>query len=399
MFGDHSVDPYPMLQELHGFGEQTMMPDGYLAVFGYDACNELMRSPSFGRANPDRGSRVMWPIPLSESQRAELRRIEPTNLGLWLQLIDGDEHARQRKLVSRVFSPTNLRQLQPNVERAANQLVEAIPLGESIDLVDRLAYSLPAHVMGELIGLPIGDRDWFAVRARAQRFDRDPTSTFELLREAAQARVDLAAYVRDLIALRRVDPRDDVASALIGATDDGDRLSEPELISLVTMLYIAGYSTTGNLLSNGIRALLDHPVELDRLRADRVMLPRAVEEIIRFDPSVISVDYHAAVDGVFRGESVAAGTEVHVFTGVANRDPAIFSAPEQFIADRSESPPLSFGAGAHHCIGAALARMEVKAALAALLDRFDTWTIDDANPPQIPLFNYRGYESMRMIFS
>jgi cytochrome P450 len=391
-------DPYPLLEKLHDYGDHSFMPEGYVAVWGYEVSNALMHSPSYGRVPPDPTLRAVFKHDLTEEQAVELRAADTVQLGKWLQLVDPPEHTRLRSLVSRAFTPRRVGASRPLIERTVARLLDQVVPGEPIDFVSRLAYPLPTQVVGELVGLPIDERGWFALTTGTQAADRDPHATFDDLLAAARARHDLARYILGLIDERRRSPKEDLATALINAQQAGDRLSEPELVAMILMLYIAGFSTTAHMITNGLHALLCHPDQLARLRSDPALVRPAMEEILRYDSMVISVDYCAKEDNDLLGEPVPTNTPVHVFLGAANRDPSVVVDPSLFIIDRHGPPHLSFGSGVHFCLGAALARLEGEVFLAALADRFGSIEVADPAPRRRDSFNYREFDSLTVVF-
>src|SRR5438105_6224387 len=196
-------DPYPLLEQLHGHGEHTFMPDGYVAVWGYRASHELMRSPSYGRVPPDPTLRAVFKHDLTQDQAARLRAADTAELGKWLQLVDPPEHTRLRSLVSRAFTPKRLESYRPLIDRTVARLLDGVVPAEPVDFVSRLGYPLPTQVVGELVGLPIDERGRFALKTGTQSADRDPHATFDDLLGAARARHDLARYILGLIEERR----------------------------------------------------------------------------------------------------------------------------------------------------------------------------------------------------
>lgn len=252
-------------------------------------------------------------------------------------------------------------------------------------------------MIGDLVGVPLAEREWFAARAATQRFERDPASTFEQLLSAVRARRELSAYISTLIEERRRNPAHDLLTDLIGAMELGE-ITMPELLALVLMMYLAGHSTTAHMLGNGLHALINHPDQLERLRADRTLLHRAAEEILRYDTMVISVDYRSQAGTVIGGVDVPAGAPAHVFLGAANRDPDVFTEPDRFDITRNEGPHISFGGGPHFCLGAALARLESEVALGVLLDRFRSMELVSDIPPRQDSFNYRSFQHLSVVF-
>jgi cytochrome P450 len=392
-------DPYPLLEQLHGHGDHTLMPEGYVAVWGYEASNALMHSPAYGRVPPDPTLRAVFKHDLTPEQALQLGQADTVELGKWLQLVDPPEHTRLRSLVGRAFTPKRVAAARPLIERTVRRLLDDIVPGEATDFVSRLAYPLPTQVVGELVGLPIDERAWFAATVSTQSPDRDPHATFDDLLAAARGRHELARYISGLIDERRRSPVDDLATALIQAQEAGDQLSEPELVAMVLMLYMAGFSTTAHMVTNGVHALLRHPDQLARLRADPALVRPAIEEILRYDSMVITVDYCAKDDNDLLGDRVARNTPVHVFLGAANRDPRVFANPSSFVVDRPGPPHLSFGSGVHFCLGAALARLEAEVFLHALVNRFAVIELADDEPRRRDSFNYREFESLMVTFA
>jgi cytochrome P450 len=252
------------------------------------------------------------------------------------------------------------------------------------DILDVVGFPLPVRVIGELVGVPESDRDRFRGLVRAAATALEPGTTEAQLDDAQSAMGEMQEYFRALIATRRGDPRDDLTSALIAARDDQDlaaedRLTEDEMIITLILIFAAGFETTTNLIGNGVLSLLRHPAELARLRADRSLVPAAVEEILRFE-SPVQVDARRALEDAEIGEvTIPAGDWVITFLGAANRDPAVFDDPETFRIVPRPAQVMSFASGIHYCLGASLARLEGQAVFGQLLDRFATieWLDDE----------------------
>jgi cytochrome P450 len=287
--------------------------------------------------------------------------------------------------------------MRASVEAHFTALLDGLEPGQPLDFVRQVAFPVPTAVIGEMVGLPVADRAWFARHAAAQRHDKDPGARFEDLLAAAEGRGAIARYVGDLIDERRRALRDDLVSALITAEHDGDRLTRPELIALTSMLYIAAYGTTADSLCNTMLTLLAHPDQLGRLRADPALTRRAYDEVLRFEPVVLTVDYWTKEDVELAGSALPAGTPLHLFLGAANRDPAAFADPDRFDIGRDGPASLSFGAGAHFCLGSQLARLEGEVALSGLLARFSRWELAEPAPERIDYFNYRSHRSITVV--
>lgn len=287
---------------------------------------------------------------------------------------DGSDHARLRKLVSRTFTVRRVNELRPRVEEIAEDLLSALPghaEDGTVDLLEHYAYPLPITVICELVGVPEPDRarwrEWSAVLARFDPSDASAANT---------VLGQMIAHIKDLIARCRTEPGQDLLSALVRVRDeDGGRLSEAELITMVFTLVIAGHETTAHLLGNGVAALLAHPGQLAALRADPALAPAAVHEMQRWcGPVVITRLRYAAEEVELGGRTLAPGTPVQPLLVGANRDPGVFADPDRFDITRHHGRPgeahVGFGHGIHYCLGAALARQECEVALLALLRRY-----------------------------
>lgn len=279
--------------------------------------------------------------------------------------MDPPDHTRLRTLVAKAFTVRRVEELRPRAREITEELVRDMKeAGPPVDLVDRFALSLPVAVICELLGVPVADRPRFRV------WSDNALSTSRLTAEQFQAsREEMRDYMRGLIADHRDHPRDDLMTALIEARDEQDRLSELELVDLCVGILVAGHETTASQIPNFVMTLLDHPEALDKLRADPSLVPGAVEELLRFVPLGAGAGFprYATEDVQVGDVLVKAGEPVVVAIGAANRDGLRFEDPNTL---RVESPPeqhLGFGHGVHHCLGAALARMELQEALWTLL--------------------------------
>jgi cytochrome P450 len=257
------------------------------------------------------------------------------------------------------------------------------------DFIDDFAFPLPVAVIGELLGVPEADR------AAVQPLVRDWTLILDLfdadvLARANAAAAEIRSYLADLAHERRGNPRDDLISALVLATEATDRLSEDELVTMAALLFSAGFETTTHLLGNGLVALLANPDQADALRNDADLAPTAVEELVRFDSSVQLVGRAALADTAIAGVPIAKGDRVVCYTGAANHDPQRFPEPDRLDLTRHDGAPLSFGGGIHYCLGAPLARLEAQLAFPALLTRYPDLQLADGAQRRDSL-TLRGY--------
>jgi cytochrome P450 len=284
---------------------------------------------------------------------------------------DPPEHTRLRRVVGKVFTGRAVERLRPRIERAADDLLNAFPVGETVDLLDAYALPLPITVICELIGVPAADqqdfRDWTL-----------PFVTMATNEEKAVANRLLAAYLTQLIENKTADPGSDLLSELIHTPDeDGRRLSPSETLSMVFLLLVAGFETTVNLIANGVLALLRHPGQLALLRSDPSLLPGAIEEILRFDGPVNLATLRYTTEPVRVGQpEIPADQLVHVALLAANRDGRRFPDPDTFDITRPSGGHVAFGHGIHHCLGAPLARLEGQIAIGGLFGRFPDVTLD-----------------------
>jgi len=309
--------------------------------------------------------------------------------------LDPPDHDRLRGLLARAFTPRQVARVKPITEAIAETLADAVPkdargVGE-VDLYDSFAQKLPLQVICSLLAIPSIDfeavGEWTAALSLATA-----TPTPEARAATDRAILCFDAYVTEQIALRRAKPGDDLLSALIAAEADGDRLSREELVAMVVQLLYAGHETTRNLIGNGLITLLDHPAELARLRREPERMNAAVEEILRYEPPILFLSRVALADAEIAGVAVREGDLIHVNLASANRDPAIYAAPDRFDVARAEARHLSFGWGQHFCMGANVARMEGRVALAALLRRFAKIELVGPRPDWAPATALRTLE-------
>jgi len=279
---------------------------------------------------------------------------------------DPPAHTRYRSLVQPAFGRKVVRTLEEMVRSAATSLVADLPKGSPVDVVEHLAVPLPVQVIGMLLGLP--ESEWDKVWAWSEA-SIPGTDIWNAPERREALRAEMMAELARAVAAGREHPRDDVISQLGAVELDGDRLSDDELAMFLNQLLVAGNETTRNTISGGLVAFAEHPDQWERLRADRSLVGPAVEEILRWTTAVIYFMRTATTDTQLGGQAVAAGDPVVMLYASANRDEAEFGADaDQFRVDRSPNHHVAFGFGAHFCLGAALARLEVAAVLDALLD-------------------------------
>ncbi|MEV6564799.1 cytochrome P450 family protein [Streptomyces kronopolitis] len=288
----------------------------------------------------------------------------PPALDANLLNIDPDDHLRLRRLVSKGFTPRHVEQLRARVVTVAAQLADRLAEAGQADLVTTFANPLPLVIIGDLLAVPEADSRTFSGWVGAMFAPEYPGHT-------AEAIGHIHRYLVDLIAARRARPADDLLSSLIATRDDGARLSEDELVSLAFLILMAGSENTQHLISGGLLTLLRHPDQLRTLRARPALMPEAVEELFRFaHPNQMAIRRFPTEPVDIGGVRIPAGDTVLLGLASAHRDPARYPAPDRFDPRRADKAHLALGHGVHYCLGAALARLEIRTALTTLLDRF-----------------------------
>ncbi|SFT61012.1 cytochrome P450 PksS [Actinopolyspora lacussalsi subsp. righensis] len=332
-------------------------------VSRYEDCRLLLADDRFLRSPGEQGPAMLAGFP--DSVREPIRLMTTSNM----ILMDDPGHRRLRKLVAKPFTPRAIDRISGRVDELSHGLLDELePLGR-VELRERFALPVPATVINEMVGVPHADRERFGRGMNAL-----VTGMARLGQESwAREMNALTELVRELIEHKRSEPGEDILTGLIQAEEDGDRLSEDELVAMVFLLVTAGYETTYNLITNAVLTLLDHPDQLARLRAapdDEALWRSAVEELVRYGGPIGGTKPSTTVEDVtWHDTTIPAGATVIPVLAAANRDPAAFDDPDTFDIDRRPNAHLGFGHGVHFCLGANLARMETRVALRALVRR------------------------------
>jgi cytochrome P450 len=307
---------------------------------------------------------------------------------------EGADHSRIRRLVAAAFGPRRIRHLRERIRAFVVRLIDARISEGRMDFVADLAAPLPVHMIAELLGWPEGERHrlrpWSARIVRL--YEKDYTSDDETQAESATR--EFASMLSELAAERRAAPRDDLISELVAVSDAGDRLAPDELISVCMLLLNAGHEATANAAGNGLWALLRHPEQMARLRADASLLPSAVDEMLRYDAPLQLFHRYVLEDLEYSGFEFRRGEMIGLLYGSANRDPQAFDRADQFDVGRAANRHLAFGAGVHFCLGAQLARLELEVLFATLLERLPALQLDGLAPRYRPGLVFRGLESL-----
>jgi cytochrome P450 len=380
-------DPYPVLAALRDaspFAES----DGAFVVAGKHAdIAAVLRHPN---ASSER----------SKSATAVPRRRErPSFLSL-----DPPDHTRLRRLVSKAFTPRRIAQLEPRMRAITTELLSGAAAAGQLELVSQLAYPLPVRIISEMLGVPIEDHPRFAgwsarlAHSLQPGFGLNPAEAISRAEAAQAASDEFAVYFRELIAARRSHPANDLLTAMVQAEDNGEMLTEDELIATCVLLLVAGHETTVGLISNAILALLRHPDQLALLRANPALAASAVEETLRYDAPV-QMTARVAKGALPVGDLTAPdGALVLLLLAAAGRDPAVHPDPDRFDIRRGAANHLAFAAGPHFCLGAPLARLEATVVLEAFAIGMTEPELDEASLAYKPNLNLRGPEQLVVRF-
>ena len=351
-------DPYPTYRwyreedPVHWNGLPDRPGAGTWYLFRYDDVLAALTNGSLGKTN-----NPLAPGPLG------------TMLAQWMLLRNPPDHTRLRALVSSAFTPHVVDRLRPAIQGIADVLLDEVQSQGEMDVILHYASALPLIVIAELLGVPRRDR----ARLRKWSIDLsvivDLNATREGVAKATQSMMELTEYLRGIAGERRANPQEDLITALIAAEEDGETLTQDELLAMCVLLLGAGHETSVNLIGNGTLALLQHPDQLARLRDDPSVAESAVEELLRYDSSVQMVFREALEDLDIGGKTIRKGEAVTMLLGSANRDPAQFLDPDRLDLTRSRKRHGAFGMGIHFCLGAPLAGLEAQIAFQTLLRR------------------------------
>ncbi|WP_042421799.1 cytochrome P450 [Streptacidiphilus anmyonensis] len=360
-------DPYPTYRRMREVDPVHRHPFGFWMLTSYDDIAALLRA---GLSVDDRQV-------VDGQIREQMDRLDLGVLNMSMVHRDPPDHTRLRSLVGKVFTTRSVAALEDEITRLVDAALDRVAEEGHADLVEALAFPLPFAVISQMLGMPPADhariRELTGILALTLQVVTDP----EEMRRISDAAREMTALARDLIAWKRANPADDLLTALIAAEHEGGRLSDDELVAQVVMLYIAGHETTVNLIANGTLALLRNPGQLALLRARPGLAGNAVEEFLRFDSPVQQSKRITLAPHTVRDRTIPAGAFVFAVLASANRDPDYWGpdADELRIDRPNARHHVSFGAGPHHCLGAALARLEGRLAIGSLVQRFPSLSL------------------------
>jgi cytochrome P450 len=346
-------DPFAIMKSIRERGRLLRSPTGVWITASHDVCRTVLRSPHASSRSDD----SMDEHPLDDSFIGK----------------DAPDHTRLRRLVSPAFTPRAIYSHRERIAKLAGELLDSCPPDRPIDLVADFAGPLPMAVICDLLGLPPSERTRFFRWGEVLVAALDRVRSLSLARQLQLANAELRAYLAAVVAERRRRPAADLVSTLVQAADQGDRLTDPEIVSTLTLLLIAGFETTVNLIGTGTKSLLQSPDQLARVASDLDShVGNLVEESLRFEGAVMFT-FRTAIEAIEVGGGTVVPRGALLVLGLAgaNRDPALFVDPDRFDVTRDNAKEhLAFAAGPHYCLGAALARLEAEVAWRTLLGRF-----------------------------
>ncbi|MBJ7463214.1 MAG: cytochrome P450 [Mycolicibacterium sp.] len=383
------ANPYPLFAQIRGLGPLPM-PESNMTVFSSFAdCDEVLRHPD--SCSDSMKSSVV-------QRQLASGAMPPRGNTPGFLFLDPPDHTRLRKLAQQAFAPRVVRALEPEIAATVDGLLDAMADAGSADLISGLAYPLPVAVICRLLGVPVEDESRFSSAAALVAQALDPIMSITGAPDPeADARLDAGAWLRgylgELVEQRRVDPREDLISALIAAEEGGDQLTADEIVATCNLLLIAGHETTVNLIANAAQEMLRTPEHWSALAANAELAGAIVEETLRFDPPVQLVMRIAGADMRIGEQDIQAGDTMLLLLAAAQRDPAMYDVPDEFRPGRDATRHLSFGLGPHFCLGAPLARLEARVALSKLTARFPRARLS-AEPVYKPNVTLRGLATL-----
>jgi pimeloyl-[acyl-carrier protein] synthase len=392
---DFHANPYPYYAMLHEKAPVLFLPEfGVWFVTSYAEVTVVLKDAHFGFDI----LKVMTPEELGSPETPENIRPLYDMRDSWMLHRDPPVHTHLRKVVHKTFTPRMIERLRDRAQTITDNLIDKALANGGMDFISEFAFLLPISMITGMLGVPTEDapllRRWSMSMIDAFGIG----GTLEQAQQGAAGVLEFTAYLREIIAERRINPQEDLISALITTDADGEKLTEDELVSMCVFLLFAGYETTINLLGNGMLALLRHPDQWEKLKADPSLVQPAVEELLRFDSPVQMNGRWVLADTELGGQQLKRGQFVIPVFGAANHDPARFPNPGTLDITRDPNPHIAFGSGIHFCLGAPLARMEGQIAFATLARRLPSLKLVDEQPAYRNMRLFRGLEALPVTF-
>lgn len=363
------IDPYPSYERLRITGEVTWQaPFQRWYITGYDECHQILSSTAVSTASQIDALAVVRPYNKLDERTMRFWRN-------WLLLVDPPDHTRLRRLVNKAFTPRQIARLEAQMSTLVGNLLDQVAHQDEVEIISTFCNPLPMNVICELLGIPEERWEWARHMTECIVQLLDPFGIFT----AASVNVAVAemdGYFGALCEQRRRDPKDDLITALVEAESEGDRLDREELLAMIAFIMGAGHETTTNGMGLAIRAMEMNPDQRDLIKAQPELWPGAVEEFLRFETPLIMNARTITEDLEVGDQTIKAGQDVLLYMGAANRDARRYEDAQSLRLDRPDARPISFGHGMHYCVGAALARLEMRVGLSAFLDAFGDYTVD-----------------------
>lgn len=388
---EHRADPHATWRQLRENAPvyRSRIFGGYLCT-RYEDVLRILREPTF---STDRSETAAMKMVMGMTKN------QPDFAGLLernLLTLDGAEHRKLRRLVSKAFTPRRIDRMRPQLEATVEGLLDVAAEDGEMEVVSALAYPLPVIAIADLLGVPSEDHGRFQHWAGRLVQLLDPFQGRGGAKPLIEATHEIFDYFRALLAERRAHPTDDLLSAMLAAEEDGERLEEIDLLALSSLLLVAGHETTSNLIASSVHLLLRFPDERKRLQDDLGLLPSAVDECLRFESPIQLTDRAVVQDCEIGGQEIRKGQMAVAVLAAANRDPERFPDPDRFDVGRTDNAHLAFGQGNHFCLGSQLAKLETEAAIGALLRRFPDFSGEPEPPSWRRSMIVRGPESLRV---
>ncbi|MGE0679715.1 MAG: cytochrome P450 [Candidatus Binatia bacterium] len=382
------LDPYPTYRRLQTEDpvHRSMLP-GVWVLSRHADVSMVLRDARFGRADAE----TFWRERLGDCPAHKV-------ITKWMLFRDPPDHTRLRTLVNKAFTPRAIENLRPRVQEIVNELLDTVQNDGGMDLMTAFAYPLPVLVICEMLGVPAKDRDIFKAWSGDLARILDPILTPDIVERGHALIGSMAEYFRELIEQLRKNPQGSLLDAMIAAEEQGDRLSEEELLANCILLFGAGHETTVNLIGNGTLSLLRHPAQLAKLQANPDLIESAIEECLRYESPVQMTGREVKQDVEIDGVRVSAGERLFTLIGAANRDPSQFSDPDRFDITREDNKHLAFGHGIHFCLGASLARLEGQFAIGTLVRRLPGLKLKGDSLQWRDAFTLRGLQALPVQF-
>ncbi len=385
------ADPYPLYARLRS--EDPVHYSDRLQTWIITRYEDVKSALTDSRLSSDKMAFYM--NTMSPKERKNLDSLSQY-MTQWMSMKDRPDHTRLRGLVNKAFTSKSLQDLLPEIQRICDDLVDNFISENKKDLLEHIAYPLPATVICEMLGIPAKDQTQFRKWSNdIVAFSAGLGSMIGTVAQQAQSsQKALVDYCQKIIAQRRKHPRNDLITRLIAAEEDGAQLTESELYSMCVQLFVAGQETTTNLIANSVLTLINNPEAFKLLRDNPELISPAVEEFLRYESPVQRTSRVAKSDLEMGGKQIKEGQSVILMFGSANRDPEQFPDPDELILDRTPNIHLAFGRGPHFCLGAPLARLEAQITLTTILKNMPTIQSVDSHSNWKPVAGFRALESL-----